>query len=101
MQLTLRACLLEQRQFKVGTLLTVVEPVALKREDGAMTDTFGHDERLMIISSDDIACIVKSPRTGKRYTTTHRILDRVCAAPSSEPVKGKPVPATLRGKRMY
>ena len=100
MQLTLRVCLLEQ-QFKAGTTLTVVEPVALERDAGGQTDTFGHDEKLVVINCDGLTCTVRSPRTLKKYVSTLRVLERATSASSSPHNTTRPVPATLRGKRMY
>ncbi len=99
MRLTLKSCLLEQKRLNAGTLLTVVEPVALTRQDGVGTDTFGHDEKLVVVSCDDISCVLKSPRTLKRYTSTLRVIERTTSV--SDTQKLKQVPSTLRGKRMY
>ncbi len=100
MRLTLKSCLLEQKRLDAGTLLTIVEPVALTRQDGAGTDTFGHDEKLVVVSCDDISCVLRSPRTLKRYTSSLRVIERTTSA-SNNAQKLKQVPSTLRGKRMY
>lgn len=104
------ASILVEHTIAPGTVLRVVEPMALRRVDDTGVDSFGHDDTLIFASGDGIMSVVRSPKFGKRYNISNRQLVQATSAKPSQALHQqqkpqqqkalRPVPSDLRGKKL-